>query len=73
MDGDAFRLCEQEVIEANGLHAFVIGLHLYSDGSRLSWSGGMLVCRMVERVSHARASFSLLSVSVLDKFSGERF
>lgn len=73
MDGDAFQLCEQQVIEANGLDAFVLGLHLYSDGSRLPWSGGMLVCRLVERASHARASFPLLSVSALDTFSGERY
>lgn len=73
MDGDASQLCEQEVIEANGLHAFVLGLHVYSDGSRLSWSGGMLVCRMLKRDSRARACSSLLSAIAPDTFSGERY
>lgn len=41
LDGDALRLCEKDVIEAHGVHAFVLGLHLYSDASQLSWSGGM--------------------------------
>lgn len=49
IDGDAFRLCENEGIHANVLHAFMLGLHLYSVGSRLSWSGGMLVRGLVER------------------------
>lgn len=39
MDGDAFRLCEQEVVAAHGRTSFVLGLHLYSDSSQLSWSG----------------------------------
>lgn len=40
MDGDAFRLCEQDVVSRHGTGSFVMGLHLYSDSSQLSWSGG---------------------------------
>lgn len=40
MDGDAFRLCEKEVVATHGGTSFVLGLHLYSDSSQLSWSGG---------------------------------
>lgn len=40
MDGDAFRLCEREVVATHGGASFVLGLHLYSDSSQLSWSGG---------------------------------
>lgn len=43
LDGDAFRLCEKDIMEAHGAHAFVLGLHLYSDASQLSWSVGMFV------------------------------
>lgn len=43
MDGDAFRLCEQEVVAAHGRTSFVLGLHLYSDSSQLSWSGGAFI------------------------------
>ncbi|KAK1866489.1 hypothetical protein I4F81_009007 [Pyropia yezoensis] len=39
MDGDAFRLCEKEVVATHGGTSFVLGLHLYSDSSQLSWSG----------------------------------
>lgn len=40
MDGDAFRLCEEDVVANHGESAFVMGIHLYSDSSQLSWSGG---------------------------------
>lgn len=40
MDGDAFRECENDVILNNGAESCVLGVHAYSDGSRLSWSGG---------------------------------
>lgn len=40
MDGDAFRLCERDVVDKHGASSFVLGLHLYSDSCRLSWSGG---------------------------------
>lgn len=43
-DGDAFRLCEQEVVGAHGGTSFVLGLHMYSDSSQLSWSGGKFLC-----------------------------
>lgn len=41
LDGDAFRECEKDVVLNNGPLACVLGVHVYSDGSRLSWSGGM--------------------------------
>lgn len=40
MDGDAFRECEKDVICNNGPSSCVLGVHAYSDGSRISWSGG---------------------------------
>lgn len=40
MDGDAFRLCERDVVDTHGSTSFVLGLHLYSDSTRLSWSSG---------------------------------
>jgi len=39
LDGDAFRKCEADVIK-KGAMCCVLGLHLYSDSSQLSWSGG---------------------------------
>lgn len=46
IDGDAFRLCEQEIVAAHGGSSFLMGIHMYSDSSQLSWSGGtlLLVC-----------------------------
>lgn len=46
IDGDAFRLCEEQVVAAHGASSFVMGIHMYSDSSQLSWSGGtcFLVC-----------------------------
>ena len=41
MDGDAFRLCEARVCGRPGKNC-VLGLHVYSDGSHVSWSGGKL-------------------------------
>lgn len=43
MDGNAFRECEKEVILNNGAASCVLGVHAYSDGSRLSWSGGTIL------------------------------
>lgn len=51
MDGDAFRLCETEVVGAHGARSFVLGLHLYSDASQLSWSGGMFALLVSAHVS----------------------
>lgn len=39
LNGDAFRLCEAEVVVAHGPQAFVLALHVYSDSSVVSWSG----------------------------------
>jgi len=39
-DGDAFRLCEEDVCGLPGKNC-VLGLHVFSDGSHISWSGGM--------------------------------
>lgn len=43
MDGDAFRKNEQIVVNKHGHDCFVIGLHVFSDASHVSWSGGKLV------------------------------
>lgn len=42
LDGDAFRLCEADVVGQYGRLAFALGFHLYSDSTQLSWSGGTL-------------------------------
>lgn len=39
-DGDAFRLCEEQVLRDHGPKAFVLGLHAYSDSCVISKSGG---------------------------------
>jgi len=45
LDGDAFRLNEQAVMaDKKDPSCFVIGLHVFSDASQLSWSGGTFVC-----------------------------
>jgi len=38
-DGDAFRTCEADVCGRAGRNC-VLGIHVFSDSSRLSWSGG---------------------------------
>jgi len=41
LDGDAFRLNEQELMaEKKDGTCFVLGMHVYIDASQLSWSGG---------------------------------
>jgi len=40
-DGDAFRLCEEDVCGLPGKNC-VLCLHVFSDCSHISWSGGML-------------------------------
>jgi len=47
MDGDAFRLAEEEVVKEHSTKpgAFMMGIHVYSDSSLLSWSGGMFGSR----------------------------
>jgi len=43
LDGDAFRLSEAALMEEKrDATCFVLGLHVYSDASQLSWSGGTL-------------------------------
>lgn len=42
MDGDAFRLNEADVVRKHGPGSFVPGLHVYSDATHVSRSGGML-------------------------------
>lgn len=39
-DGDAFRMNEQEVVREHGSESFVLGLHVYSDATQISKSGG---------------------------------
>lgn len=43
LDGDAFRKNEAGIVHRHGPDAFVLGLHLYSDASHISWSGGKCV------------------------------
>lgn len=40
MDGDAFREHEREVVREHGPDSFVLGMHVYSDASHVSRSGG---------------------------------
>jgi len=40
MDGDAFKVCEDLVMNSQDELACVLGLHVFSDSSQLSWSGG---------------------------------
>lgn len=42
MDGDDFRLNEADVVRKHGPGIFVLGLHVYSDATQVSRSGGML-------------------------------
>jgi len=42
LDGDAFRQCEAEIVRQFGPGTFALGLHMYSDSTQLSWSGGKL-------------------------------
>lgn len=60
MDGDAFRLCETELAKLPGRNC-VLGLHVFSDSSQLSWSGGnfchlsffcWVFCTMGSTLSH---------------------
>lgn len=44
-DGDAFRLCEEEVQREHGDGAFVLGMHVFSDSCAISKSGGK--CRVL--------------------------
>eukprot|EP00170_Pyropia_yezoensis_P000316 contig_1945_g317 len=39
LDGDAFRMCEAEVVAGHGRSAFVLAVYIYSDSSVVSWSG----------------------------------
>jgi len=41
MDGDVFREYESEVMSGGRVNNAVLGIHIYSDTSQLSWSGGM--------------------------------
>lgn len=44
LDGDAFRMNEQMLVNDQGQQCFVLGLHVFSDASQVSWSGGKHVC-----------------------------
>jgi len=56
LDGDAFRLNEAAVMaDKKDPSCFVLGLHVYSDASQLSWSGGMF---LFARVAVERGAFS---------------
>lgn len=41
MEGDAFRLSKPEVVAEKGPLSCFLGIHVYSDASLLSWSGGL--------------------------------
>ena len=43
LDGDAFRLCESEVMAQHGPDSFVLAFHVFSDAIQLAWSGGKMV------------------------------
>jgi len=47
MDGDAFRLCEELVMKNSEELACVLGLHVFSDSSQLSWSGGTFTATLL--------------------------
>jgi len=40
MDGEVFREYESEVMSGGRVNNAVLGIHIYSDSSQLSWSGG---------------------------------
>jgi len=40
LDGDAFKLCELEVMRLHGEDSCVLAVHVFSDSSQLSWSSG---------------------------------
>jgi len=40
LDGTAFRLCETDIVRQFGPSTFALSLHMYSDSTQLSWSGG---------------------------------
>jgi len=42
LDGDALKLCEELVMKSREELSCVLGLHVFSDSSQLSWSGGTL-------------------------------
>lgn len=44
LEGDAFRMNEQIIVNEHGQQCFVLGLHVFSDASQVSWSGGKRVC-----------------------------
>lgn len=46
LDGDAFRKNEQIIVNEHGHQCFVLGLHVFSDASQVSWSGGTYVCEL---------------------------
>ena len=49
LDGDAFRKNEEALMEEKrDGKCFVLGLHVFSDASQLSWSGGTLLERVLE-------------------------
>ncbi|KAK1866878.1 hypothetical protein I4F81_009390 [Pyropia yezoensis] len=50
MDGDAFRMCEQEVHREHGPHSLVLGLHVYSDAKQISKSGAFKLYPLRVRV-----------------------
>lgn len=52
LDGDAFRLCEAKVVSAHGQFAFVPAIHIYSDSSVVSGSGGKFggLCECASRL-----------------------
>lgn len=39
LDGDAFRMCEAEVVAGHDRSALVLAVYIYSDSSVVSWSG----------------------------------
>lgn len=58
-DGDAFRKNEEAVMTQHGPDSFVLGLHLFSDASHISESGGKRepFCAVNQRGEHSRAPY----------------
>jgi len=40
MDGEVYKVMEQAVMDEHGPNSAILGIHVYSDSSQLSWSGG---------------------------------
>jgi len=44
MEGEVYKVMEKTVIDAHGPNSAILRIHVYSDSSQLSWSGGKSLC-----------------------------